>query len=444
MKRSYFRKIISCILFIALLCITGKFLRYILNDDTASYTRITFHEMYEQDNIDVLFLGTSHCMHSFDPGLLDEMLGLNTFNGASSSQTLDGSLLILKEADKYNDIKHVYLDLFYNSAYDVHKERAQMTNIYIVSDYLKPSINKVAFLLKASGSEHYANSFIVARRNWKKLFEPTYIYELLSKKMTAGYRNYGYESVKHEKSAYKGKGYIENLPSVKGWNFFDTWGFMPASPDSFSEDYRNDLLSIIRYCREQGIELTLVSAPTSDFCLTAAGDYDEYIKWVRDIADENDIDYYDFNLCREEYFPSTSETFIDPVHLNQKGAGILAGTFAALYDKEVYPDEVFYDSYNEKIKSLPPTVFGVSFMNEYTDKNEVRRNCRITTNHPENLEYRIYKSADGSKEELIRDYSPDTLFTLDPSLHGKIMIEYKERGSSDKTSRITSLDLPDT
>ena len=437
MKYNVFKYMLTILLFITFLFIIGKTLRYILNDDTESYTRITYHEMYEQDNIDVLFLGPSHCMHSFDPSQLDKKLNMNTFNAASSSQALDGSLLILKEACKYSDIKQVYLDLFYNNSYDIHKERTQMTNAYIISDYLKPSADKYVYLLNASGSEHYANSFIVARRCWKKMFEPGYIPGLLKKKNTEAYRNYEY--VKHENAEYAGKGYIKNLPSVKDWDFFDTWGWVPAAPETFSGDYKNDLMNIIDFCREHGIKLTLISAPTSDFCLTAIGDYDDYIAWVRSVAKENGIEYYDFNLCKEQYFPSTSEYFIDPVHLNYKGADKLADTFSELVNGKVSYDDMFYDSYGEKLNSLEPTVFGVTFMNEYADNGEIIKNCRIVSSSPETLEYRISVSPDTSDEYLLRDYSSDPSFIMDPDVTGTVTVEYRSSDGSGRINKATIL-----
>ena len=36
-------------------------MRYISVDDTNSYTRLTMHEFYNQDDIDTLFIGASHC-----------------------------------------------------------------------------------------------------------------------------------------------------------------------------------------------------------------------------------------------------------------------------------------------------------------------------------------------------------------------------------------------
>ena len=112
------KRVVACLLFCVMFIGCGEFFRYILIDDTGSYTRITFHEMYEQENIDVLFVGSSHCYRSFIPEIFDDELGIASFNGGTSSQNLDGSYMVIKEAARYNDIKHVYLELYYNCAFD--------------------------------------------------------------------------------------------------------------------------------------------------------------------------------------------------------------------------------------------------------------------------------------------------------------------------------------
>ncbi len=443
MKGTVIKNTLCILIFLFILVLTGKLLRYALNDDTESYTRVTFHEMYAQDNIDILFLGTSHCMHSFDPKLLDKELHLNTFNASSASQMLDGSLMVLKEADKHNDIKHVYLDLFYNNSYDIHKDRTQMTSTYIISDYLKPSLSKVLYLLNASGSEHYANSFIVARRCWKKLFDPVYIRDLISRKLSSDYRKYAYTYITHPESEYAGKGYIKNHPRAKEPGFFDSWGFYPAAVETFSEDYKNDLINIIDYCKKHGIELTLICAPTSDFCLTAIGDYDDYIDWVQKIASERGIDYYDFNLCKEQYFPVTSDVFVDPVHLDHDGAVRLNSAFCSLVKGEVSYDEMFYSSYREKLDHTDPAVFGITYTNEYADDGTVTKNCRIVSNREDELEYEITASLTDGSKLLLQDYSKNISFVLDPGQKGTVTISYRGVGESMGIKGTAEFIIPD-
>ena len=131
----------------------GKLFRYLLTDDVSSYTRVAFHEMYEQDNIDVLFVGSSHIYRSCVPQIFDEAWHVNSFNAGTSSQKMDGSYMVIREAARYHNISHIYLDLYYEMAFDVQQKRTQMTDTYIIADYLKPSVDKIDYLLHASGKE---------------------------------------------------------------------------------------------------------------------------------------------------------------------------------------------------------------------------------------------------------------------------------------------------
>ena len=143
--------IVGCVLFFTAFVFIGEVLQYILVDDTNSYTRITFHEMYDQDNIDILFVGSSHCYRSFIPEILDNNVGgLNTVNAGRSSQALDGSYIIIQEAAKRNDLQRIYLELYFNVGFSSYKDRGQLTQTYIISDYLPFSMNKVCYLLNAS------------------------------------------------------------------------------------------------------------------------------------------------------------------------------------------------------------------------------------------------------------------------------------------------------
>ena len=79
------------------------------------------------------------------------------------------------------------------------------------------------------------------------------------------------------------------------------------------------------------------------------------------------IDYYDFNLCKEEYIPSTSEIFKDYDHLNGEGAKIFSRIFARFVNGEISSDDLFYDSFNEKIDVTDTTQvlqYGASAQNK--------------------------------------------------------------------------------
>lgn len=83
----------------------------------------------------------------------------NTFNAGSSSQQLDTSYALIKETARNNNIEQVYLELYYRMAEEsAYADRTTMTSTYIISDYMKPSFNKMCKIhrlhQKANGLFH--------------------------------------------------------------------------------------------------------------------------------------------------------------------------------------------------------------------------------------------------------------------------------------------------
>ena len=81
-KQNGFGKSVCMIIGIILIvCILIEGCNYLVVDDTNSYTRLTLHELYENDeNIQTLFLGTSHCFRAYDPDLYEQLTGESAFN----------------------------------------------------------------------------------------------------------------------------------------------------------------------------------------------------------------------------------------------------------------------------------------------------------------------------------------------------------------------------
>lgn len=423
-----FAGVLFCVLFVG----CGKLLRYMLTDDTASYTRIAFHEMYQQDNIDVLFVGSSHCYRSFIPDILDQQLGKNTFNLGTSSQYLDGSFMAIQEAARYHEIEHIYLELYYNVSFSVNKQRTELTPVYIISDYLKPSVEKLRYMLNASTKDYYANSFILARRNWTKLFDADYVKDLLIKKQTDSYKNYEYDYVTGKNEWYDGKGYVANRLAVEDWNYFTKLETEHIDLSAVSDDWRKTLDDIISFCRRKNISLTLVTAPMSNFMLCNYTNYDEYVQMVQDIVAGTDVKYYDFNLCREEYFPNASELFKDHDHLNCYGAEKFSYLFADFVNGKITEQELFYPSFEEKMKEIEPGAFGIAFR----DREDDIRECRVVSNRKQGMEYRITLKPAKGKKRLIQDFSENRLFSITPDDHGVCTVQYRLKSHPDKVHKI--------
>lgn len=96
MNGKAFRKgLLFCFLFVVLLWSVSQIFRWNLrkygNDNTVFYS-------YEKDYIDVVFVGSSHSYCGFSPQILSEEVGLESYNFASSNQSMLANYLWAKEA----------------------------------------------------------------------------------------------------------------------------------------------------------------------------------------------------------------------------------------------------------------------------------------------------------------------------------------------------------
>ena len=75
------------VLFASVIIAVTEAMNYLYVDDTREFARCMMREFYEgKENIDRLYLGSSHVFCDIDPAILDEINGENNFNLASNTQ----------------------------------------------------------------------------------------------------------------------------------------------------------------------------------------------------------------------------------------------------------------------------------------------------------------------------------------------------------------------
>lgn len=327
-------------------------LKYVLVDDTMTISRMMMHELYTQEkNVDVLFCGASHCQLGFDTEVTDTGMGLSTFNAGSSSQGLETSLALIKEAAAYYDLKQVYVDLDYSI---VMRDEPNLESIYIISDYMRPSFRKASYLLNATPFEYYLNSFMPLHKGRGYRTKPAEILETVRKKALPGYRNYT-----DADPSYAGKGHIASKTAVEDGTL---WSYETdaAIGTDIPETQKKYLQQIIDFCRKKGIQLTFVSVPVTDFHLVQIGNYDAYVDALRSFLSEYGASYYDFNLCRQEALALDRDSlFNDDNHLNQDGSRLFSEAFSLVFTAQTGKEAFFYDSYADKLADIEPRVLGL-------------------------------------------------------------------------------------
>lgn len=334
------------IVFIVLLFIILKGINFIMFDDIHSYTRLMFEEMYEYNrNIDIVFLGSSHVYRSYDTKVTDEIFKENTFNAGSSSQLLDGSYYVLKEIIKNNNVKTVYLDTYFGV--NSKAEKSSGIESYILTDYMKSSWNKYEYLLEIDGMEAIINDLFPI------IHSKTYSIKNIKAKLTDGYKKGNYTYVTYPNEKYCGNGFVYSFENEKNYDInYEINEKKPLSDFS----YKN-LCKILSLCKENNINLVLVSAPMPDEMLSKIKNYQVYIDWFKNFAIKNNIKYHNYNLCKKEYLVMDENDYKDNNHLNGVGAEKFSEKMSniekILEDKEEKYKDIFYDTYEEKLKNNP-------------------------------------------------------------------------------------------
>jgi len=389
--------------------VINSVLSYILIDDLDDEVRYAMHELYEQEEIETLFLGSSHVFCGYDPRILDEISGENTYLAATPVQKVDGSYYLLKEALKNNQIKKVYLDMFYLQYRDIPAERGsiQMQWIYCITDNMKNNWNRIEFLLNASDCENYIEGFLPSARYGNYLLDRKRIERVIKSKRSSEYINYENVPSAFYKGAYVIPGGVGNPEMIAD---LDNLEVAESIISEYSLKYLN---KIVELCKEEEIELVLVTTPFTDFYVQALGNYNTFYAYMKEYAKTNAIEYCDFNLCRPELLVMEKDDFVDYHHLSGKGAVKYSTVFAemmASYDK-MERQELFYDSVQEKMDDLSPRTMGILL--EKSKDEEGVYFLSTVANYDVDVEYRICTlDEQGTENELIQDFSDEKMIKV--------------------------------
>lgn len=442
--KKYGKRLLKVICAVVLCSVLTDGLNYMyVNAEQDAWNRIVWHNYYEEkENIDYLYLGSSHVYLSLNPVRLDELNGKNNFNLATSSQRLNGSYYLLREADKEHDLEHVFVELYYQYTIGRHgrflSERAgRMTN-WRNTDYMKNSLNRLEYMLSMSTSEYYVDSFFPFVRYREKLFDLDYIRKQIAYKKSEDYLNYSYMSERGEYAEeYRDKGYYYSTVELQPNSLMCVCDGEKWESEPMTEEAEKYLRDIIEYCQDKGIKVTFFSAPMYDLQLLQAewyGGYDTYVKQVQSIVAEYGVDYYDFNLCKETYLPMQGlEDYRDLHHLNSKGAEKFTEVFyQVMQGTKEENEQYFYQSYEEKRQETEGKVYGLLQLS--SDEKECL--YKIASNWEEGLEYKILLTPHEEETAMFQDFSENQEFVVPTDEHGKCTIIVRQSGGKKETQTI--------
>lgn len=409
-------------------------LNYLYADvETERWYRILWHNFYEdRGKIDNLYLGSSHVYCDIDPRILDELNGQCNFNLSTPTQLLNGTFYLLREADKDNELTHVYLEMYYAcNTEDTVIDRDYFRN-WNNTDFMEPSFNKIIYMISNGGLDQCLENFFPFTRYRAQLGDMEYVRRVIEYRKEEEYQTY-----QCHYDYGDGNGYSENMP--QGFQYCTR--VYPECDRCFEQGYiltettmgdRSEQYcsKIIEYCQREDIPITLFISPIHDLQLISTEGYDNYIIEVRKIAEEYGIPFYDFNLAKEEYLPIQQDRhFQDAGHLNCYGAAVFTPFFYEVVSGEEAENiKYFYDSYADKLKEMAPVIYGI-YYNDSEESEQTRRIMWIASNRDSEMEYKVVLTPNEGDTYTVQDYNTNKKFMIPQEEHGICTITARMKDS---------------
>ncbi len=286
-------------------------------------------------SLDFVVSGASHSLCAFVPEVLDEDLDVNSYNLSIASGTMrERYELLAMELDR-NPVDTVVIGLSYDSLTRPDEKRGWEGAFYLMAK-MSPA-ERVSYLFRAlSPTDDAAVYAEWLSRGWDCL--------VMALRGTWTSTN---------RLADKGHYLINEELANADWipadyaavyNTGSNW----ADQNESEVEYLNQMLDL---CEEAGVEVVLVTVPISEAFICRKPDYDLFLGWYEEIAEERGLTFLDFNLYQEHWDMFSDEAdFMDELHLNAEGSAKFTELFTSVYTMIQNGEDVsdlFYDSYEE-------------------------------------------------------------------------------------------------
>jgi len=320
MKKFIIKSIIFTTIFILVLVA-------VLNPIFKDLDRSKFDKTYldftkaPKDSIDIMIFGSSHAMNSYNPEVIDSLLGTYSINFGLASQKLKTTNFLINEVTTNHKPKIVVIDLFKFALDEVTTVNAKNYQLKVLNT-LPNSIEKFEYLWKNYSLNDMLSVTIPTYRNHNLW------YDIKFNDILKPYDPNEFNFTK------RGFFYLEGDLKYKDRKKFqkidlNNYQLYPvkSSLDYLTEKRRDLIVNTIIDLKAKDIEVVLVTAPFLYYHLKKI--HPKFNSSVKFIADSLEVPYIDFN-SKFESLNLTVKNYKDRGHLNSSGADIVSRDLAKI------------------------------------------------------------------------------------------------------------------
>ena len=279
-------------------------------DDLTGTQKITMYQMQDfyslpEQSVDVMILGSSHAMCTYDPAAIQEHTGLRAFNLGTALQQPDTGYYLLEEIYRFQTPKYLILDVYFK----VMQNERSTEQAQTVLLEMKPALPRLALWWSALDLDSQLDYF----NNHVNPFGR--IHSILS---NWGPARSALDEPRNQN--YRGLGFYLTSGVVSDDDLTAEKHPFPISYAPYTDRQIEYLKRTVALAREHGTQVLLVTAPIPPTILGRIDYYPQLHQDTQRLAEELGLSYHDY--CMDQLngaLSLTDQDFADQGHLNQAG-----------------------------------------------------------------------------------------------------------------------------
>ncbi len=390
-----------------------------------SQDRVVFHDFYQQENLDVVFVGASTMYRSIVPEIIDEKLNSNCFIMSSDGEKMVDSYYWLLEMYEAHKPSLVVMELNANRLV----EKAPDSTMRLFVEY-KWSANRLSYLLSGFKSSDYIRALLPGVYYAPEVLTSTKLISNPLEKLKDDYVNYIYD-YDDERGLYSGKGHFSTtmLMPQKNFGANPIWFSMPWNPDKVSAESVDYFNKIVDLCAANNSKLLCISSPVLLNVAFETYDYQGLLNYLHELTSSRGLEYYNFTLLWPKVLDNGEYGFRDPVHMNDFGAEpyskVLASFLSDYLAGTLKPDDYLAPDFSARMAAEPSRVLGVQL--KLNAKN-ARLEAVALADKSVTPEYEFQFRKSGEKEfTALREYGTESRYSLGDLPAGEYVFRVNSR-----------------
>lgn len=425
---------LSLLLFSAIFFTLNEVINFVLKPYEGLSERI-WSDFYNEQNIEMVYLGSSIGNRAYDPEVIDPYTGLKSFNLSSNSQPLIASYWGLKRALETGSIKYAILNVDYSNLESYESLNAKVSYVQALSqrDNLISQIINYSILARECGlkKKESVNIFFPWIYNHVALNRKNIVANIHKK------LDKNYAAAHPESTDFKSRGHYEpkdveyksvNLDKEAGTNS-QSFYKVKDSRSAVSKNAYKVFDKIINLCHDHHVQLVVTFAPRPAFDSLSLGDtYFEINDALRHYFENRGVPFYDLNMFKKNFWMNEDRYYYNFEHLNQYGSESFSPAFARFFNRMRTGEDVsslFYTK-EEYLKSIE-YIAGV-LLDTHTGKDEISIHVLSYQGLSVTPEYEI-QVFDESSGNIVssRAYSANPYYSFAPLHSGTYRIRVNAR-----------------